>query len=158
MSKLKQLLHVYYCDPFHNLIRNGYRFTKERTNETFSHYFQNVYEFQKNNDVKHILNLHYYNIPSMNTSLFYGPRNGSIDGLYTHTINLNGPESHDLLSSYVPLETDPFIQERKKLSNTPFPGILAICREKNIRSSHKKDDMIGRILYDKYNVDLLFRE
>ena len=156
MNQLKRLLHSYYCKPFHKLIQDGYKFNRGRINETFPLYNQNVFEFKKNNIHKHIINLHYYNVPSANPCLFYGPFEGTIQGLYTHTMDLNDPDTFYLLCSYLRFHDDPFINERDSMKQLPIYKLQEICREYNIDISGGKTEMVGKIIYKKYDVNQLF--
>ena len=86
----------YYNESFDKLRKEGYQFSNERVNEKFKGYFQNLYEFKKDNDYKYIRYINIYSSQCLDDHIrFTGVRDGCIDDLY------KTPEERDILAETI---------------------------------------------------------
>ena len=72
-----EIIKEYYNESFDKLRKEGYQFSNERVNERFKGYFQNLYEFKKDNDYKYIRYINIYSSQCLDDHIrFTGVRDG----------------------------------------------------------------------------------
>ena len=127
----------YYNESFDKLRKEGYQFSNERVNEKFKGYFQNLYEFKKDNDYKYI---RYINIYSSQC----------LDDLYKTQIN-----DLDDFNDYINLYEDKFMKYKYELQSKKTSELKEMCITSGLKRSGSKDDLINRLFVSRFDICLV---
>ena len=106
-----EIIKKYYNESFDQLRRDGYQLSNERVNEKFKGYFQNLYEFKKDDNYKYIRFIKIYSSQCLDDCERYtSVRDGRIDDLYKEQIN-----DVDDFNDYINLYEDKFMKYKYEL-------------------------------------------
>lgn len=145
-----EIIKQYYNESFDKLRNDGYTFSNERVNEKFKGYFQNLYEFKKEDDYKYIRYIKVYSSQCLDdTNRFTYIRDGSIDNLYKEQIN-----GLDDFNDYINLYEDKFMKYKYELKSKKINELKEMCITSGLKRSGSKDELIERLFIEKFNICL----
>ena len=140
----------YYNESFDKLRNEGYQFSNERVNEKFKGYFQNLYEFKKDNDYKYIRYINIYSSQCLDDHIrFTDVRDGCIDDLYKTQIN-----DLDDFNDYINLYEDKFMKYKYELQSKKTSELKEMCITSGLKRSGSKDDLIKRLFVSRFDISL----
>ena len=145
-----EIIKEYYNESFDKLRKEGYQFSNERVNEKFKGYFQNLYEFKKDNDYKYIRYINIYSSQCLDDHIrFTGVRDGCIDDLYKTQIN-----DLDDFNDYINLYEDKFMKYKYELQSKKTSQLKEMCITSGLKRSGSKDDLINRLFVSRFDISL----
>jgi hypothetical protein len=145
-----EIIKKYYNESFDQLRRDGYHLSNERVNEKFKGYFQNLYEFKKDDNYKYIRFIKIYSSQCLDDcERFTGVRDGRIDDLYKEQIN-----DVDDFNDYINLYEDKFMKYKYELQSKKTIELKELCISLGLKRSGSKDDFIERLFVFKFEIDM----
>ena len=140
----------YYNESFDELRKDGYQFSNERVNEKFKGYFQNLYEFKKDDNYKYIRFIKIYSSQCLDDrDRFTGVRDGRIDNLYKEQIN-----DVDDLNDYINLYEDKIMKYKYELQSKKTIELKELCINLGLKRSGSKNEFIERLFVFRYGIDV----
>ena len=145
-----EIIKKYYNESFDQLRRDGYQLSNERVNEKFKGYFQNLYEFKKDDNYKYIRFIKIYSSQCLDDCERYtSVRDGRIDDLYKEQIN-----DVDDFNDYINLYEDKFMKYKYELQSKKTIELKELCISLGLKRSGSKDDFIERLFVFKFEIDM----
>ncbi len=145
-----EIIKKYYNESFDQLRRDGYQLSNERVNEKFKGYFQNLYEFKKDDNYKYIRFIKIYSSQCLDDcERFTSVRDGRIDDLYKEQIN-----DVDDFNDYINLYEDKFMKYKYELQSKKTIELKELCISLGLKRSGSKDDFIERLFVFKFEIDM----
>ena len=145
-----EIIKKYYNESFDQLRRDGYQLSNERVNEKFKGYFQNLYEFKKDDNYKYIRFIKIYSSQCLDDcERFTSVRDGRIDDLYKEQIN-----DVDDFNDYINLYENKFMKYKYELQSKKTIELKELCISLGLKRSGSKDDFIERLFVFKFEIDM----
>jgi len=145
-----EIIKKYYNESFDQLRRDGYQLSNERVNEKFKGYFQNLYEFKKDDNYKYIRFIKIYSSQCLDDcERFTGIRGGRIDGLYKEQIN-----DVDDFNDYINLYEDKFMKYKHELQSKKTIELKELCISLGLKQSGSKDELIERLFIFRFEIEV----
>ena len=145
-----EIIKKYYNESFDQLRRDGYHLSNERVNEKFKGYFQNLYEFKKDDNYKYIRFIKIYSSQCLDDcERFTSVRDGRIDGLYKEQIN-----DVDDFNDYINLYEDKFMKYKHELQSKTTIELKELCINLGLKQSGSKDELIERLFIFRFEIEV----
>ena len=145
-----EIIKQYYNESFDLLRRDGYHLSNERVNEKFKGYFQNLYEFKKDDNYKYIRFIKIYSRQCLDDcERFTGVRDGRIDDLYKEQIN-----DVDDFNDYINLYEDKFMKYKHELQSKTTIELKELCINLGLKQSGSKDELIERLFIFRFEIEV----